>query len=147
MTKADRLKPVSKIADERERAAAQALALAQKNYLQRQQRLEELTTYRSEYASQYADNPNLARPMVLLNDFRVFLARLDHAIVQQQGVVESARRDYEKKKRDWLKEHTKVKALEKVIERAAEQEQVIAGRKEQKELDDFVQRKPRDESD
>ena len=116
-------------------------------FLQRQQRLQELTTYRSEYARQYADNPNLARPVVLVNDFRVFLARLDHAITQQQAMVESARRDYEKKKRDWLKEHTKVKALEKVIERSVEQEQVTAGRKEQKELDDFVQRKPRGESD
>jgi len=147
VTKADRLKPVSKIADERERAAAQILAKAQNTLLQRQQRLQELTSYRNEYVTQYSADPNLARPVVLINDFRVFLARLDHAIVQQQGMVEASRRDYEKKKQDWLKEHTKVKALEKVIERAAEQEQVIAGRKEQKELDEFVQRIPRGETD
>lgn len=147
MTKADRLKPVSKIADERERLAAQILAKAQNTFLQCQQRLAELTSYRNEYVSQYASNPNLARPVVLVNDFRVFLARLDHAILQQQRIVEASLRDYENKKQEWLKERTKVKALAKVIERAAEQEQVIAGRKEQKELDEYVQRKPPGESD
>lgn len=142
MTKSDRLKPVIKIAENRERAAAKVLGEAQKVVQQRKKRLDELTSYRSDYCARFNGGQNAPRPVAIIANFRVFLTRLDDAIVQQQKLLEASLRDLEQKKQRWLTERTKTMALDKVSTRLQTQERQQSDRKEQKETDDRAQRRP-----
>lgn len=142
MTKSDRLKPVIKVAENRERAAAKVLGEAQQAAQQRKKRLDELTSYRNDYCARFNSTQSAARPALMMADFRVFLTRLDEAIVQQQRLLDASLRDVEAKKQRWLAERTKTKALDKVTTRLRKQERVHAERKEQKETDERAQRKP-----
>lgn len=140
MTKSDRLKPVIKVAENRERAAAKVLGEAQKIAQQRKKRLDELTAYRSDYCARFNSPQHAARPAAMVADFRIFLLRLDEAIVQQQKLMDASLRDVEEKKQRWLAERTKTKALDKVFTRLRVQERLHAERKEQKETDERAQR-------
>lgn len=142
MTKSDRLKPVIKIAENREHAAAKVLGEAQKSVQQRKKRLDELTSYRSDYCARFNTAQNSARPVAIIANFRVFLSRLDDAIVQQQKLLEASLRDLEQKKQRWLAERTKTMALDKVTIRLRTQERQQSERKEQKETDERAQRQP-----
>lgn len=147
MTKSDRLKPVIKVAENRERAAVKILGEAQKIAQQRKKRLEELTSYRNDYCARFNSTQHAARPAAMLADFRVFLGRLDEAIIQQQKLLDASLRDVELKKQRWLAERTKTKALDKVSVRLRTRERRQADQKEQKETDERGQREPKLPSD
>lgn len=147
MTKSERLKPVIKVAESRERAAAKTLGEAQKIAQQRKKRLDELTSYRSDYCTRFNNTQHAARPAAMMADFRVFLSRLDDAIIQQQKLLDASLRDVEDKKQRWLVERTKTKALDKVSIRLRTQERRDAEQKEQKDTDERAQRTSKQTSD
>lgn len=141
MTKSDRLKPVIKVAENREREAAKVLGDAQKVVQQRKKRLDELTSYRSDYCARFNSADRGARPAALLADFRLFLVRLDEAIVQQQKLLDAGVKELEERKQRWLAERTKTLALDKVAVRLRTQERRQVERKEQKDTDERAQRR------
>lgn len=147
MTKSDRLKTVTKVADERERQAAREMGAAQQTLAQRQQRLKELQNYRDEYARRFSDTNHDARPVVLVNDYRLFMHRLDQAVVQQQRVVDVATAEYEKKRASWMALRAKAKALDKVVDKLKQGERRVADRKEQKDSDERAGRSSADKAE
>ncbi len=136
MTKSKRIKPIAKFAHSREQDAAILLAKQQQIRDDQQLQLEELEKLRREYARRFhtaaADGIDAGQ----MQDFRVFLERLEQAIDAQHKLVAGARHDYETRKREWLSRRTRAKALDTVVDRAHSREQRTLQRRAQTDLDE-----------
>lgn len=138
MTKSERLQPVAKIALQREQRAAQALAAAQRQMLDRGRRLDELRGYRQEYQTQFSAADDDPRTAYRITDFRAFLQRLDQLIMEHERLYQVCKSEYESKKKAWMSLHGKTQALDKAISNFRQDEQGLADRREQREADDRI---------
>ena len=141
MTKSQRFKPVVEVAESRELAAAKVFGEAQRILRERREKLQELFTYREEYAQKFLQTGAIGMSANEMQSFRNFLAKLDAAIAQQQQLVANAMKTLEEKKRLWLLQNSKKQTLEKVVDKYREQENHANSKKEQREADERAQRR------
>ncbi len=138
MTKSDRLKPMQRLNESREKDAARALGHSVQSLQQQEQRLLELRQYRDEYDRQIEE---LGKNGVLasrLQQMQRFLQNLSLAIGQQEMIVEQARHEQERKRHSWQNAHSKSQVLDNVAERYRRDEQYHANKREQKENDEHA---------
>lgn len=133
MTRSKRMQPVVEVTVNREREAARRLGELRQRQQAAEQRLQELIQYREDYARQFAAGGSLSAAR--LQDYRVFLGRLNQAVEQQQALVERARQDCVAQQTRWMELHTRVQALGKVVSRYRDSERSDRDRREQKEAD------------
>jgi flagellar FliJ protein len=146
MTKSDRVKPVIKVAQNREREAARVFAEAQRLVQERERKLAELRAYREEYRAGFHRSGGAGVSALSLRGFHAFLRRLDQAVEQQEQLVAAAQRELDQRKQLWLEKHFRAKALDHVRDRYRAQEQREIARIEQKDADERAQRtRPHDE--
>lgn len=140
MTRSQRLKPVSRVAEHHEKTAARDMGEYQQRLQVHENRLRELMKYREEYAHGFQIAGARGMGAARLLDYRTFLSRIDQAIQQQQAQVVQARHQFEQKKDAWFQRRSRSQALEKVAERYRKQEQRDEDRREQKDSDERAQR-------
>jgi flagellar FliJ protein len=138
------MKPVRQVAASREQQAARNLGEAQERLAAQERKLEELIEYRDQYAVQFKAEGGLGFDAVRMQDFRVFLNRLNQAIEQQRGVIELCRQDCVRSRDRWLRDRTRSEALEKVVDRYRDEERREEERREQRSADERVRVKPDD---
>lgn len=138
MTKSKRLKPVATIADTRQRQAARLLGESERALQAREARLTELIAYRDEYITRY-ERGNGSITAGQLQDYRVFLSRLNEVIAQQEQLVVQARREYTDKRQRWFALYGKSRALDQAVARFERVERRDAERREQGVLDERAQ--------
>jgi len=136
MTKSDRVKPIVKIAQNREREAAQVFAGSQRVLQEREQRLVEVRRYREEYLENYQSKCRSGMSAQQVRTYRNFLQKLDAAVVQQEQLVNVAQSELEQQKARWMEKHVRTQALDNMRTRYVTQEQRDAQRVEQKESDE-----------
>jgi flagellar FliJ protein len=136
MTRSKRMIPVVKVAENREQVAARALGEAQQRLAAQQRKFEELVTYRDQYSSEFQHYSGQGMGVARLQDYRVFLARLNEAIQQQQRVVERCQLDCERQRGHWMSTRTRTQALGKVVDRYRREEGQVAERREQRDTDE-----------
>lgn len=141
MTKSERVKPIIKVAENREREAARVFSDAQRVVQDRQQRLSELIKYREEYRANLKVRGQAGMTAQSLRGMLGFLGKLDLAVEQQEQAVKAAESELGQKRRQWLEKHFRTKALDNVRHRYLTDEQRVANRAEQKESDQRSQRK------
>lgn len=137
MTRSKRMQSVVEVTANREREAARRLGDAQKRVEAAEQRLQELLLYRDDYTQQFANGASLTAAR--LQDYRIFLGRLNQAVDQQLQLLERARQDCEAQRRRWMDIHTRTQALDKVVSRYRDEERSDNERREQKESDQHTQ--------
>lgn len=147
MTRSKRMTPVVKVAESREQAAARVLGEARQRLEQQQRKLEELTTYRDQYSLEFQQCSGQGMGVARLQDFRLFLARLNEAIEQQRRLVERCQQDCERRRLQWVATRTRTQALGKVVDRYQREEQRVAERREQRDSDERAQRVRQPEPD
>jgi flagellar export protein FliJ len=76
-----------------------------------------------------------------LQEFNRFLQQLDQTIERQIEVVELRQQELSQKRQLWNAMRIDSKKMHKVVEKLQQQEFVEQERKEQKDLDEFAQRK------
>lgn len=133
MTRSKRMQSVVEVTASRERDAARRLGDLQNRELAAAQRLEELIRYREEYTRQFADGVSL--PAARLQDYRVFLSRLNQAVEAQQKLLARAQQECAAQRSRWLEIHSRAQALGKVALRYRDAERDDHERREQKEAD------------
>lgn len=116
-----------------ERESARALGELQKRVQAAEQRYQELIRYREDYTQQFANGGSLT--VARLQDYRIFLGRLNQAVEQQQKLVEHAQQECDKQRQRWMEIHTRVQALSKVVVRYRVEERNNNERREQKDSD------------
>ena len=141
MTKSKRLKPVSEIADSRERDAARHMGEQQGILDQHQNKLNELIQYRAEYTAKMVAAGGNGISAGKMQDYNTFIRRLDEAIVFQRSQIELAIRQLEVKQREWRAMHTRSEALNKVVTRYQTAETRAQDKREQNESDERAQRR------
>jgi flagellar FliJ protein len=141
MTRSERLRPVQRITESREKDAARVLGECQQQLQQMQQQLSELERYREEYRGHYQQHGSAGFSAQKLQQLQYFLANLDQAITQQQQAIRKAEAHCEEKKRLWFQARGRTQALDKVSEHYQQDERQQQNRREQKENDEFAQRR------
>lgn len=134
--KSDRFKVLQRLADHREREAAQALGVAQQQLEQQRRQLQELEQYRREYTRQFYENGQAGMNGAAVQEFQDFLAQLDQIIEQQRQQVSLAAGESQQKKGHWQTRRTDAEIYDKVIARFRQYEQTQQRRQEQRAEDD-----------
>ena len=142
-----RLEPVQRLRQFHERDAARRLGEDQQALAAQQTRLSELLQYREDYLQRYrqvlASGRLAGQP---LQEYRVFLERLDQAIAQQRQNIERNERACAHSRDQWLSTRTDVRAIDKVVERRRVMLERARLKQEQSESDERAQHvKPRNE--
>lgn len=108
------------------------------------ERLKLLENYRAEYLEKFrAAQAEGLSPQAWQN-YQAFIARLDEAVSQQQGIVEGAEQRTADGQQHWINENRQMKALDTLSQRHQHREQQVENKLEQKLLDEFSARKHRD---
>lgn len=136
MNRSQRMEPVVRVAGRREEDAARDLA-KQRDLLAHQERqLAELQSYRSEYLERLHDQSGSGVNASRLQDYRIFLDKLDTAIGQQERIVAQQRREVERFHQRWLALRSRCNAMDKAVERMRNEERRALDRREQMESDE-----------
>lgn len=136
MTRTQRIRPVQRIVDDRERELAKAVAQSRQKLADAEGKLGELTRYREDYQRGFQKEAAGGASGLRLRDFRLFLARLDEAIRQQEMIVARSRTDMEAQTRLWHESMRRAKALGLVVDKWRGEEQLAAERQDQRETDE-----------
>jgi len=134
--RAKRMQSVADIAKSREKNAARLLGQKQHFLEQQRQRLLELVSYREEYARMFQSQGSLGLDARRLNEYRVFLEKLNLAIVQQRDRITQAAGDCHVCQESWMNTRIHSKALHKVVDRFRHEEIKQQEKREQNELDE-----------
>ena len=141
MSPSKRLKPVQKIAGTREKTAAQRFGESQRNLNGHKAKLDELRQYHQEYMERFQKAMQAGISSAQLQEYRAFIAKLDEAIRQQEQMVTASQQDRSSKRNTWQQKHTRVMALDKVVERYKKAEAKTADKREQDEADEQSQQR------
>lgn len=139
------MKPVQRVAETREQAAVQKLGQSQQFLDAQHAKLEELCSYRDQYSESFKASSGQGLDANRLQDYRVFLTRLNEAIRQQETIIEQCISQHEQTRQQWVETRGHHQAIGKVVERYKSQEQKVQDRHEQQEQDERAQR-PGDKS-
>ena len=136
MTKSQRLRPVVKITEKKERSAAITVAENKRVLDEQMSKLEHLKTYLDEYRGVFRAQGAAGFTVQRMQEYRIFLSNLEAAVTQQQLIVKNYQALYEDSIKIWRISRGKVKALDTVIARHEKKERQEDMRRDQKELDD-----------
>ncbi len=136
MTRTQRIKPVQRLVDDRERDLARTVAQHRHKLATAEAKLGELTRYRADYHAGFQKEVAAGSSGLRLRDYRLFLARLDDAIRQQELAVARARSELEAETQRWHESLRKSKALGVVVDKWRGEERRAADRQDQIETDE-----------
>jgi flagellar FliJ protein len=139
MTRTERLQPVVKHTENKEKRALEAMALSQGELELEKTRLDQLKSYKKEYFQSHSQQ-NRVYSSIELQEFNRFLAQLDQSIDQQIKVIELRETELDYKRRSWQTKHMESKVMNKVVDNLQHQEQILESRREQKQMDELSQR-------
>lgn len=135
MTRSQRLKPVKQLAEDKADVAARELAKAQRRLDEQGQRLTQLHEFRGQYQEQRTRSGASGIDGFRLRDYNVFVGRIDEAVAQQQREVEKLTAEVEQKRRQWTELLGQARALDKVVERYADDERRAEDKRAQRQAD------------
>ena len=131
-----RLTPVQRLALQRERQAATALADAVATLREAESTHAQLVQYRSGYTR---PSQTSRIDTQRWQDYHEFLDKLDQAVSAQQAIIDDQRLRINAARSRWQSAHGRVSALGKLIEQLREEQQQAQARNTQRELDERAQ--------
>ena len=143
MAPSDRLKPVHDVAEKREQSAARLFGDAKRILKDQESRLEQLLLFQTEYRERFDADLRGGMSANRLQEYQIFMAKLDRAIKQQEAAVEFSRHESKQKKQHWKEKHVRTQAIGKAMDRFRKEERHEQERIEQKENDEYAMRNVR----
>lgn len=141
MTRSQRLDPLLRIKQQRQDDAAREVAERERAAAEQQARLDMLRRYADEYAITPAGNTTIA-PALLANRL-AFREKLNAAVQQQAGIVDSTRQNVEVERARLMLASRDTKVLEQLRASYRADESRVAEQRSQRELDDLGARRVR----
>jgi len=133
MTRSKRMAPVKDLADEREREAGAAVAVARRALEDGERKLKQLKDYRAEYLSKISQG---APDGVRLANYHAFLGRLASAIETQDGEVTGLLATLERATDAWRERRIEAASIERAVEKLASGERRAADKRAEREADE-----------
>lgn len=141
MNSCKRMEPVAEIAKQQADAAAQCVAECNRIYTGMRKQLDELLSYRDDYANGFHHKGRQGFNAMQIKDYSLFLERLNKAIEQQQVVVNSAGARLAASKQAWIEKQQRAKAIDSVVSRYQQVERREQLRRDQQEGDEHATRR------
>ena len=139
MQRSERMQSLVKLALNEENDAAKELAEAISNVEKQQSGLQELLDYRDDYTKKFHATTNTNA--LGMQQFSSFVAQLNQGIEHQKLVMIQVSQLVDEKRQKWIELHNRTRALDKVVEKYAKQEDMTKEKLEQKMLDECAMRK------
>lgn len=140
MGKASRFEGLKDLAGGREAGAARRLADSLNDLKAKEAKLGQLREYLDEYRHD-AQRDTGALDTERWKNSRLFLSRLNDAVNHHEGELEAAKLRYQQEAEHWRVSHRQTRALEKLVDKYYREDIQNAERRDQKELDEQVQRR------
>ncbi len=141
-SRAARLAPVVEMAERDEREAARMLGRCQGQLTQAEMKLGELERYRADYQQQWLEEGRRGVSGQWLMNYQRFLSQLESAIGQQLQSVKWHRDNLDKARAAWQQRYARLEGLRKLVQRYLDEARAAEDKREQKLLDELVQRLP-----
>jgi len=122
----------------KENKSAQQLQQAEQEYQDNLTRLQNVSDYRLEYMKRLNQRSLAGIDSATYRHFHAFVAKLDNAAEQVQVAITQAKSLVEKRKKQWLAQRQKVKAVEHLRDKKLKVIKVKAERAEQKMFDEMA---------
>ncbi|TDV48266.1 flagellar FliJ protein [Pseudomonas graminis] len=145
LSRAARLAPVVEMAEKVEKAAVQRLGHFQGQVRLAETKLGELDKFRSDYQQQWIDKGAYGVSGQWLMNYQRFLNQLETAVAQQRQSLAWHENNLNKARGEWQKAYARVEGLRKLVQRYIDEARALEDKREQKLLDELVQRLPRTE--
>ncbi|MBD8596021.1 flagellar export protein FliJ [Pseudomonas sp. W2Oct36] len=145
LSRAGRLAPVVEMAEKVEKAAVQRLGHFQGQVRLAETKLGELDKFRSDYQQQWIDKGAHGVSGQWLMNYQRFLNQLETAVAQQRQSLAWHQNNLNKAREEWQKAYARVEGLRKLVQRYIDEARALEDKREQKLLDELVQRLPRTE--
>jgi len=136
MQSSKKLQPIANLANLTERSAAKVHGSVLRELQKQETQLKELINYRKQYLNAFKTASESGLSAVQMQDYRIFLQRLDNAILQQQQQVANGKQNTQSSKQKWMDKRNKSKMINKVVEKRQQLENKQAEKREQRELED-----------
>lgn len=136
MNSSQRLQPVASIAKAHERNAARLMGERLSQEEAQKLQMETLMNYRKDYIENFSTASRAGLSAIQMQDYQVFIGRLDSAIEQQKEQVLQSRQECEQSRDYWRSKYNHSEMINKVVESRAQQEMQIRNSNEQKQTDD-----------
>lgn len=127
---------VASVAKVTEQKSAKALKQGQQSYQQKQQQLDQLKNFKREYEDKLGVMGEQGIAARQLQDYRLFLSKLNHAIDQQSEDVKSSQQSLEDLQGQWLSESRRRTALDHLVDQQHKKDVQHQEKMEQKESDE-----------
>jgi flagellar FliJ protein len=127
---------VASVAKTNEQQSAKALKQGQQTYQQKQQQLEQLQNFKKEYEDKLGVMGEQGISARQLQDYRLFLSKLNHAIDQQSEEVKSSQQSLEALQQQWLDKSRRKTALDHLVDQQHKKDAQTREQTEQKESDE-----------
>jgi flagellar FliJ protein len=145
LSRAARLAPVVEMAEKVEKAAVQRMGHFQGQVRLAEAKLGELDKFRSDYQQQWIDKGAHGVSGQWLMNYQRFLNQLETAVAQQRQSLAWHQNNLNKARGEWQKAYARVEGLRKLVQRYIDEARALEDKREQKLLDELVQRLPRTE--
>jgi flagellar FliJ protein len=146
------LQPLLDLAQNHTDAAARDLHMLKVKWLEAEEKLQQLASYREDYREKLLQTTKLGMTVNSLRDFQLFLGKLDVAIRQQAEEVARCKKRWEGGRHEWQAKQRKLKAFDTLSQRHQSSERKREDKLEQREQDElsgnkFKQEEPADPTD
>ena len=122
MNSSQRLKPIKKLADNKEKVAAQSLGKSVEYNKNQQDRLAQLVNYRAEYIDSMSFKTQQGISGDQLQQYHQFLVKLDSVIEQQRQVVQQSHINLSQSQSKWQSQNSRANAISKVMNKLKSKE-------------------------
>lgn len=136
------LNTVLRVETDREQKASHALDLAQQHLTGQKQKLSSLQQYRLDYLREIQQSGRQGGVDVRnYHQHLQFVGKLDKAIAQQMQMVSQANLVVDQRRRQWLEQQKRRKAVDLLLDKKRAEAMAVANRQEQQMLDEFATQK------
>jgi len=132
------LNTLFKFESNKEQKAAQQLQMAEHDYQDNLQRLQNVSDYRLEYMKRLNQRSLEGIDSSTYRHFHAFVAKLDNAAEQVEIAIKQAKSLVEQRKQQWLEQRRKVKAVEHLCDKKQKILQKKADKQEQNMFDEIA---------
>jgi len=133
---AGKIGKVASVAKTTEQKSAKALQQGQQNYKQKQEQLDQLKIFKQEYEDKLGVIGQEGIGARQLQDYRLFLSKLNHAIDQQSEEVQASEENAEGLRNQWISESRRKTALDHLVDEQHKKDIQARNKAEQKESDE-----------
>lgn len=127
---------VATLAKSTEQKSARELQLNQQGQLQKQQQLDQLRQFKQEYEDRLGTVGQQGMGARQLQDYRLFLSKLNQAIDQQVQNVQQAQESLDEAREKWQQDAQRTSAFDKLVEQHRRLQLEASNKAEQKQADE-----------